>query len=426
MHTPSPCTDTAAPSTHTTLDYPFAALHGHGVLQLALLLSAADPLLGGVLIEGPRGTAKTTAARALAALLPSCPKTAESPLRGLGQDAAAAFVNLPLGASLEQLTGTLDLQAALSGAGVRFQPGLLARAHGGVLYVDEVNLLPDALVDVLLDVCASGINRIERDAISHQHPARITLIGTMNPEEGPLRAQLLDRFGLHVRLGDVIDAPTREAIVRDRLRFEADPAGFCAQYAPAQTALRQRLQRARHMLSSPAHSPAIGDAIYRMVAERAHAAQPQGLRADLVMLRAARALAALEGRDTVTAQDIQRTAALALSHRATVPDPPPTTPPPHASPTPSELPTWLDASPASSATAPTNHVSTSPPSTQQPRAHSSATTTTRPTPDDAPDWGAMPAEPAPTQPPFNTTIAITQPIAALPAQLVTPKKAPRA
>ncbi len=213
-----------------TLDtpFPFTALHGQPLLQSALLLATVDPLIGGVLVEGPRGTAKSTAARALAALLPG-----------------GRFVNLPLSASEEQLVGSLDLEAVLQGGEVRFRPGLLARAHEGVLYVDEVNLLADGLVDLLLDVCASGVNRIERDGISHAHAARLTLVGTMNPEEGELRPQLLDRFGLFVRLDNVLPPAERQAIVRARLAFDADPAAFAARHAPAQQALAARIASAR-------------------------------------------------------------------------------------------------------------------------------------------------------------------------------------
>lgn len=278
--------------------FPFTALHGQPLLQTALLIATVDPLIGGVLIEGPRGTAKSTAARALAALLPS------------GQE-GGRFVNLPLSASEEQLVGSLDLEAALQDGEVRFRPGLLARAHEGVLYVDEVNLLADGLVDLLLDVCASGVNRIERDGISHAHAARITLVGTMNPEEGELRPQLLDRFGLFVRLGDTLAPAERQAIVRARLAFDGDPATFAARHAPAQQALAARIAAARAALPAIA----FGDADHERVAALCHAAAVEGVRADLVMLRAARAHAALDGRGTITAADIDAVAELVLAHR---------------------------------------------------------------------------------------------------------------
>ncbi|MDQ7990815.1 MAG: ATP-binding protein, partial [Candidatus Dactylopiibacterium sp.] len=292
--------------------YPFSALHGQPALRRALLLATVDPLIGGVLVEGPRGTAKSTAARALAALLPG-----------------GRFVNLPLSASEEQLVGTLDLAAALQAGEVRFRPGLLARAHEGVLYVDEVNLLADGLVDLLLDVSASGINRIERDGISHAHPARITLVGTMNPEEGELRPQLLDRFGLFVRLDATLPAPEREAIVRTRLAFDADPAGFVHRHAADEAALATRIAAARSRLPALAFD----DALHAEVAARCHAAAVEGVRADLVMLRAARAHAALAGRASILADDLDAVSELVLAHRRHAPPPPAATQPARA-PTP--------------------------------------------------------------------------------------------
>ncbi len=274
--------------------YPFSALHGQPQLQLALLLAAIDPHIGGVLIEGPRGTAKSTSARALAELLPG-----------------KRFVDLPLGASEEQLLGSLDIQAALQSGDVNFKPGLLARADGGVLYVDEVNLLADTLVDLLLDVCASGVNRIERDGISHQHEARIALVGTMNPEEGELRPQLLDRFGLFVRLEAQIDPATREAIVRSRLAFDRDPHGFVERHRDAQQKLVTRLEQARDHVALLDFD----DALHRQVSNLCHAAGVEGVRADLVLLRAAAAHAAWLGRDAIDTTDIDAVAELVLAHR---------------------------------------------------------------------------------------------------------------
>ena len=235
--TASPDLGSGAPPALPPL-FPFAAIAGQPLLCQALLLAAIDPQLGGVLIEGPRGTAKSTAARALAELIDAAP-----------------FVTLPLGASLEHLAGSLDLGQAMAGHALKFAPGLLARAHGGVLYVDEINLLPDALVDVLLDAAASGVNVVERDGISHRHAARFVLVGTMNPEEGQLRPQLLDRLGLCVRLANVQDAAQRQAIVRARLLFDADPQPS----APAMQTPRPRWPRscARHAsaCSRPARCP---------------------------------------------------------------------------------------------------------------------------------------------------------------------------
>lgn len=293
---------TESAATVHAMGFPFTAIEGQAQLQTALLLAAVDPLLGGVLVEGPRGTAKSTSARALAALLP-----------------AGRFVNFPLGATEEQLVGALNLEAALQRSAVEFRPGLLAQAHGGILYVDEVNLLADGLVDLLLDVSASGINRVERDGLSHQHDARITLVGTMNPEEGQLRPQLLDRFGLFVRLENVPSTAVRKAIVKTRMAFDADPAAFIAQHTAAQADLAARVKRAREDVAAVA-AVAWPDAVHDDVAERCQAAGVEGVRADLVMLRAARAHAALQGRKAVTAADVQAVAELALAHRRTQAD----------------------------------------------------------------------------------------------------------
>ena len=274
--------------------FPFTAIEGQPQLQLALLLLAVDPLLGGVLVEGPRGTAKSTAARALADLLP-----------------VGRFVNLPLGTTEEQLQGSLDLQAALKHSEVQFKPGLLAQAHQGLLYVDEVNLLPDGLVDLLLDVSASGINRVERDGVSHQHAARIALVGTMNPEEGQLRPQLLDRFGLFVRLANVPDAQARKRIVRTRMAFDAEPSLFVARHADAQAQLAEQVLQARARLDAVSWP----ESVFDQVADLCQQAQVEGVRADLVMLRAARAHAALQSRAEVAGSDVAKVAELALAHR---------------------------------------------------------------------------------------------------------------
>lgn len=287
---------------NTPITFPFTALQGQSQLQLALLLLAVDPGIGGVMIEGPRGTAKSTSARALADLLPQ-----------------GRFVNLPLGTSEEQLQGTLDLEAVLQNSKVQFRPGLLAQAHGGILYVDEVNLLPDGLVDLLLDVCASGINRVEHDGISHQHPAKVALVGTMNPEEGQLRPQLLDRFGLYVRLPNVPDAAARMRIVKARMAFDADPCAFVQLHAAQQASLAAQIALACQSVAAVRWP----DAVYEQVAALCQAAQVEGVRADLVMLRAARAHAALQGRDAVSAADVQAVAELALLHRRHPDAPPP-------------------------------------------------------------------------------------------------------
>nr|WKF61146.1 Magnesium-chelatase 38 kDa subunit [Paraburkholderia busanensis] len=274
--------------------FPFAALLGQASLQQALLLAAIDPGLGGVLIAGPRGTAKSTAARALAELLPE------------GQ-----LVNLPLGASEDRLIGTLDIETVLRDGAVRFSPGLLAKAHRGVLYVDEINLLPDALVDALLDAAASGVNTVERDGVSHSHDASFVLIGTMNPEEGELRPQLIDRFGLMVELRNCFEPAMRQAIVKARLAFDFDPHGFRARYARQQADFVQRIRAARVALPRLAFD----DAVHARVSALCIEAAVDGLRADLVMLRAARALAALEQAVEVTVGHVERVAEAVLMHR---------------------------------------------------------------------------------------------------------------
>jgi magnesium chelatase subunit D len=271
--------------------FPFSAVVGHDDAKLALLLAAIDPAIGGVLLRGQKGSAKTTLARGLAALLPG----------------DAPFVDLPLGATEDRLIGTLDLGAVLTGDGRRFEPGLLAAAHGGVLYVDEVNLLPDHLVDVLLDVAASGVNRVEREGISHEHAARFVLIGSMNPEEGELRPQLLDRFGLAAEVSTSTDPVERAEAVRRRVAFDADPTAVARLHAPAEQELGARLAD-----RCPARVP---DALLVRIGALCAAAGVDGLRADLVISRAAAALAGWNGHDEATADDVRRVAPMALAHR---------------------------------------------------------------------------------------------------------------
>ncbi len=276
--------------------FPFTAIVGQNQLKTALILATIAPRLGGVLISGPRGCAKSTLARGLADL---DPETAER------------FVTLPLGATEEQLIGSLDLQQALDDQRVAFNPGLLAKAHGGVLYIDEVNLLPDPLVDSLLDVAASGVNHVERDGISHRHAAEFLLVGTMNPDEGELRPQLTDRFGLAVALDNPSGVAERTAIVRRRLAFERDPDGFIAEHADAQQALRERIRTARERLDGVT----CPEALEETIAERCIRAGVEGVRADLTWRQAAAAHAAWESRDSVTEADVDAVAELVLHHR---------------------------------------------------------------------------------------------------------------
>lgn len=360
-----PHTDTMPPHAPTLPPaFPFAALQGQPLLTQALLLAAIDPHLGGVLIEGPRGTAKSTAARALAALL-----------------APAPFVTVPLGAALEHVTGTLDLSHALAGQAVRFAPGLLARAHGGVLYVDEINLLPDALVDVLLDAAASGQNVVERDGISHTHPARFVLVGTMNPEEGELRPQLLDRLGLCVRLHNVTDARQRQAIVKARLSFDADPAAFAARHQPAQAQLAARLAAARARVQDQGELP-LDEAVHNAVSRACIDAQVDGLRADLVMLRAARALAAWQGDAAPSPEHVAQVSSLVLAHRRS-PHAAPATPAADAAPGAGAAPGLASPSPSDARSpGPAAPASSAPASAATPAAAAEG------------DWGALPAQAA--------------------------------
>jgi magnesium chelatase subunit D len=280
-----------------TPGYPFSAIVGHDRLRLALLLCAVRPEIGGVLIRGEKGTAKSTAVRALA--------------RVLAEVDGAALVELPIGATEDRVVGSLDLQKVLRDGEHAFSPGLLARAHGGVLYVDEVNLLHDHLVDVILDAAAMGRVHVERDGVSHSHEARFVLIGTMNPEEGELRPQLLDRFGLTVDVQASRAVEVRAEVIRQRLAFEADPTGFAERYAGADGELARRVAAARALVASVT----LPDNELRRIAALCAAFDVDGMRADLVVARTAVAHAAWRGADTVTEEDIRVAAELALPHR---------------------------------------------------------------------------------------------------------------
>jgi magnesium chelatase subunit D len=306
----------------TPVRYPFAAIVGQHPLKDALLWLAVDPSIGGLLVTGTRGTAKSTAVRALADLLPPIPAGDAAP-------APTPFVELPIGATEDRVIGSLDVRSLLADAKNRFEPGLLARAHRGVLYADEVNLLPDHLVDVILDAAASGINTVERDGASFSHEARFMLVGTMNPEEGELRPQLLDRFGLCVAIENDDDIDRRVEIIERRTAFERDPLAFANAYESRSAALRARILRARDLLARVV----VERACLRRAAELAIEARVEGMRADIAIVRAARAIAAFEERTIVSTEDIERAAPPALAHRRReaprdTPPRPPVPPPP--------------------------------------------------------------------------------------------------
>ncbi|MFI8234410.1 putative cobaltochelatase [Streptomyces sp. NPDC085900] len=311
-----------------TTPFPFTAVVGQDDLRLALLLNAVSPAVGGVLVRGEKGTAKSTAVRALSALLPevavvpgcrfscdpsapdpSCPDGPHEP--GPGARRPARMVELPVGASEDRLVGALDIERALAEGVKAFEPGLLADAHRGILYVDEVNLLHDHLVDLLLDAAAMGASYVEREGVSVRHAARFLLVGTMNPEEGELRPQLLDRFGLTVEVAASREPDQRVEVVRRRLAYDDDPAGFAARWADEETSVRQRIVAARELLPSVR----LGDGALRQIAATCAAFEVDGMRADIVMARTATALAAWAGRTEVLAEDVRQAALLALPHR---------------------------------------------------------------------------------------------------------------
>ncbi|MFF9621089.1 putative cobaltochelatase [Streptomyces griseosporeus] len=311
-----------------TTPFPFTAVVGQDDLRLALLLNAVSPAVGGVLVRGEKGTAKSTAVRALSALLPevavvpgcrfSCDPAAPDPgcpdgphEAGNGVDRPARMVELPVGASEDRLVGALDIERALAEGVKAFEPGLLAEAHRGILYVDEVNLLHDHLVDLLLDAAAMGASYVEREGVSVRHAARFLLVGTMNPEEGELRPQLLDRFGLTVEVAASREPDQRVEVVKRRLAYDADPAAFAARWAEEEAAVRQRIAAARALLPQVR----LGDGALRQIAATCAAFEVDGMRADIVMARTATALAAWAGRTDVLAEDVRQAALLALPHR---------------------------------------------------------------------------------------------------------------
>jgi magnesium chelatase subunit I len=315
-----------------SLSFPFSAIVGQEEMKLALLVAAVDPSVGGVLAFGDRGTGKSTTVRALAALLPKmkavigcrygCDPAAE---RGLCDDCQARkshgpvkghivpvpVVDLPLGATEDRVVGALDLERALADGVKAFEPGLLARAHRGFLYIDEVNLLEDHLVDLLLDVAASGENVVEREGLSVRHPARFVLIGSGNPEEGELRPQLLDRFGLSVEVRTPGELKTRVEVVKRRDAFERDPEGFTAHWKKDDERIRRRIVTARGRIAEVE----VADTALERAAKLCMALGTDGLRGELTLVRAARAVAALEGDKAVGDVHLKRVAAPALRHR---------------------------------------------------------------------------------------------------------------
>jgi Mg-chelatase subunit ChlI len=315
--------------------FPFTAIVGQERMKRALVLNAVNPRIGGVLIRGERGTAKSTAARALAALLPEvkivmdcrfgcdpdrpttwCTECRERAAQnGSGQlpyeMRRTSFVNLPVSATEDRVVGTLDIEKAIKKGERHFEPGVLAAANRGLLYIDEVNLLDDHVVDVLLDSAAMGVNVVEREGISFAHPARFILVGTMNPEEGDLRPQLLDRFALSVDIRGLPAPADRMAIMERTLVFEADPDGFRAQWMPQEKELGGEIERARETVDEVEYTRRDLHAIAALTASL----QVDGHRADLVILKAARAHAALQARPAIADTDIALAAELALPHR---------------------------------------------------------------------------------------------------------------
>lgn len=312
--------------------YPFAAIVGQEEMKTALLLNIVMPSLGGVLIRGEKGTAKSTTVRAAAALLPELAAVrgcachcdpvhkdfycddcrARQEEGGLPvEKRAMRVIDLPVSATEDRVVGTLDIETAIREGKKKFEPGILAASNRNILYVDEINLLEDHIVDILLDSAAMGINTVEREGISYVHPARFVLVGTMNPEEGDIRPQLLDRFALSVDVTGEREAERRTEVVRRRIAYERDPEAFAASYAGAQEALKARVAEARVRV----HSIDVSDEAIGLATKAALAIDVDGHRADITLVKAGIAHAALEGRDTVTSEDLRRVSRLVFSHR---------------------------------------------------------------------------------------------------------------
>lgn len=313
--------------------YPFTAIVGQERMKRSLIMNAIDQRIGGVLIRGERGTAKSTAARAMAALLPEIEVFADSPFNddpkapttwsdwakdhlAQGEDLTVVkrrirFIDLPVSATEDRVVGTLDIEKAIKVGERHFEPGVLASANRGLLYIDEVNLLDDHVVDLLLDSAAMGVNVVEREGISFTHPARFILVGTMNPEEGDLRPQLLDRFGLSVEMVGIRDARERVLIMERNLGFEADPEKFLHEWLPKEKELSRQIEKARSLVDHITYTKRDLLSIAALSTEL----NVDGHRADLVVLKTARANAAFEGRNAITGRDIAMAAELAYPHR---------------------------------------------------------------------------------------------------------------
>jgi len=299
--------------------FPFTAIVGQEEMKLALQLNVIDPKIGGVMIMGDRGTGKSTTIRAIADLLPEIEVVKDDPFNSSPEDnpnseiakIKTPMIDLPLGATEDRVCGTIDIEKALTDGVKAFEPGLLAKANRGILYVDEVNLLDDHLVDILLDSAASGINTVEREGISIRHPARFVLVGSGNPEEGELRPQLLDRFGMHAVIKTVKDPKLRVKVVEERTLFDADPQFWISKYNDEQENLKNRIVEARKLISKVK----ISDDFKLKISQVCSELDVDGLRGDIVTNRASKAYAAFQKRQEVTFEDIEKVITLCLRHR---------------------------------------------------------------------------------------------------------------